>query len=354
VRAAVVFLALFALPLASCATLADAAKGDEDLPNAGAGPFRELRKGELGLSLVAPAAVDDDKTLARHAAVLDVDGDRTTFEVVGYFGASVNGATAAEPSIAIRRGTAADGRSFRRQTEVVLEATEDWEKGTIGSPAAISVGGAVWLFYAGATGIGLAKSSDGVAFAKEAAPVLAAADSGWDQGAVPQSPGVVALPDGGFAMFYEVTLGSGVRAIGEARSEDGETWTRVGDGPALAPGAAGEEAYDDAGAGAPFPVVGESASGRSFLRLYYAAESGAGKRTIGLAGRFDDGEPFERGVSPVFGAGSSRGPTEPCVIVFDGVTFLFATQNRALKSEEPAIAAGVAPAQAVLPPAAQD
>jgi hypothetical protein len=354
VRASILVLAIAALPLASCATLANAAKGDENLPNAEAGPFRELRRGELGLSLVAPNAVDDDKMLARDPSILDADGDPTTFEVIGYFAAAANGATADAATIAIRRGTAADGRSFERQTEVVLEATEPWEEGTIGAPSALSASGEVWLFYAGGGGIGLAKSADGIAFTKVKTPVLGPADSGWDAGIVPRSPGVVALPDGGFAMFYEVTSSSGQRVIGEAVSADGEVWSRVGAGPALAPGEPGDEAYDDAGVGAQSAVVGESASGRSLIRLYYSAESGAGKRTIGLAGRFDGGTSFERGTSPVFGAGSARGPREPCAVVFDGVTLLFATQARSRTSDEPAIAAGVAPAQAELPQAAKE
>ena len=38
----------------------------------------------------------------------------------------------------------------------------------------------------------VAKSGDGGTFAKEKTPVLVAASSGWDAGAVPRSPGVVA------------------------------------------------------------------------------------------------------------------------------------------------------------------
>lgn len=347
-----ILLTVLALPLAACATLADAATGDRDLPNAGAGPFRELRPGELGLSLVAPNAVDDKKTLARDASVIDLDGDPATFEVAGYFAASDNGAAIEDPAVAIRRSVAEDGRSFDRQTAVVLEASEPWESGTIGAPGALVVGGEVWLYYEAAGGIGLARSADGVAFVKAAGPVLAAATSGWDAGAAPRSPSVIALPAGGFAMFYEAEA-AGVRAIGEARSDDGLAWTRVGDGPALAPGPAGEEAYDDAGVGAPCAVAGETALGRPVLRLYYAAESAAGKRTIGLAGRFEDG-PFERGISPVLGAGSSRAPGEPSALALGEMTLLFATQHRSGSDEGPAIAAAVAPAQSELPPPAED
>ena len=344
---------LLASPIAACATLADAAKGDQDLPNAGAGPFRALKKGDLGLSLVAPNAVDDGINLARDAAILDLDGDPSTFAIAGYFAASKNGDPNDAPPIAIRRGEAADGRSFDRATTVVLEVTEGWENGTIGAPSVISVQGAVRLYYASGGGVGLAKSADGIAFTKEAGPVLSAATSGWDAGALPRSPSVIALPSGGFAMFYGVALGDGTRAIGEARSDDGITWTRVGSGPALAPGPSGEDAYDDAGVGAPCATLGETALGRQVVRLYYEAstralDTGAEVRTIGLAARFEGGD-FERGASPVFGAGSSRAPTEPAVIAFEDLALLFVTQHRSGTSKDPAIAAGVAPATATLP-----
>ncbi len=347
-RVLALVIVLAAPQLAACATLANAAKGDTDLPNAGAGPFRALKKGELGLSLVAPNAVDDGTVLARDAAILDLDGDPATFEIAGYFAASANGASIDAPPIAIRRGTSTDGRSFERKTEVVLEVTEPWEKGTIGAPSALATSGGVWLYYASGGGIGLAKSADGVTFTKEPGPVFEAAASGWDAGAVPQSPSVIGLSSGELALFYEVALPTGEHAIGEARSPDGVVWTRAS-APVLSPGPAGEDAYDDASVGAPCAIEGETGLGRPVLRLYYQADSAAGVRTIGLAARFEDG-PFDHGASPVFGAGSSRAPSEPAVVAFEGVTFLFATQHKSGSSASPAIAAAVAPANAALPP----
>lgn len=354
-RASIVAIALLALPAASCATLADAATGDRDLPNAEAGPFRALRKGELGLSLVAPNVIDDDKKLGRDASVIDADGDPSTFEVVAFFAAAANGAAVDDPPIEIRATTAADGRSFVKQAETALTATEGWEGGTVGAPSALRDGDAIRLYYAASGGIGLAVSDGGGPFEKVAGPVLGEAEGGWDDGLVPRSPSVIATAEG-FSLFYEVTLATGEDVIGEAASEDGVTWERVGDGPVLAPGPAGDEAYDDAGVFAPCVIAGETALGRPLLRMYYGAltideETGEERRTIGLAARFP-GEPFERGASPVFGAGSSRAPTEPGVVALEGLTFLFVTQRRSGTSEEPAIAAGVAPAQAVLPPVA--
>ena len=361
-RASLLATIVLSLPLAACATLADAAPGDENLPNAEAGPFRPLRKGELGGLLSAPNAVADDKTFARDATVLDADGDPTTLPVIGYFAANEHGSGKgnAAPDQIVRR-VAFDGRSFERETHVVLAPTEDWEYSQISGPAAIGVGGEVFLYYAAGRGIGLARSTDSLTFKKVPGTtaeggsawglVLGIAETGWDAKVVPDNPTVVALGDEGFAMFYEVTLPSGTRAIGEARSADGRVWERVGDGPALAPGEPGEEAYDDGGVGAPCAVMGETALGRKVLRLYYAAESGAGALTIGMAARYEDG-PFQRAVSPVFGAGSSRGPRQPSVVVFDGFSFLFATQAKSGSQEAPVVAAGVAPAHVTLPPPA--
>lgn len=360
-RASLLAIPLLSQHLVACATLADAAPGDEDLPNAEAGPYRPLRKGELGGLLSAPNVVADDKTLARDATVLDADGDPSTFPVIGYFTANLKGQQIDSLPMGIVRRVALDGRSFERETDVVLEPSEPWEYEQITSPSAIGVGAEVFLYYASGRGIGLAKSSDSLTFTKvNGSPlfdpdatglVLGIAETGWDAGRTPDNPSVISLGDEGFAMFYDV-LGPDGRVIGEARSEDGYHWQRVGDGPVLAPGESGEEAYDDRGVGAPCAVAGESALGRPLLRLYYSAQSKAGVSTIGMAARYEDG-PFERAASPVFGAGSSRGPHQPSVIVFEGLSFLFATQEKSGAQEDPVVAAGVAPAQAVLPPATE-
>ncbi len=223
----------------------------------------------------------------------------------------------------------------------------------MGGPSAVRTAEGVVLYYAAAGGIGVAKSTDGIAFTKLNEPVLKAETSGWDAGRTPRSPGVVRVAESDWLMFYEVTLASGMAAIGEARSKDGLVWSRFGEAPALSPGPPGEEAYDDAGVGAPCAVMAESNLGRPILRLYYSAESGAGKRTVGLAARYE-GEAFQRAVSPVFGANTSRGPHEPSVLLRPGFSFLFATQDKSGSQEELVVAAGVAPPAVELPPPTVD
>ncbi len=352
-------LALLTLA-AGCATLAEAESGGENLPNAGAGPFRALKQGEIGALRTAPNALADDDSFPRDPAVIDADGDPATPGVHVFVAANpvVEGKEpdpTAQPSAIVRFG-ATDDRSFDRSEVLVLTAEAPWEGGTVGAPSAVRAGEEILLYYAAKGGIGLARSADGTSFVREPGPVLGPETSGWEAGAVPRSPGVVRLEDGSFRMFYEVSGPSGSR-IGEARSDDGRTWIRLGQGPVLVPSASDDPAqppYDDAGVGAPYPVLARSAGGRAILRVYYSALDSAGNRTVGLAARFgDDGMgPLERAASPVFGSGSSLGPREPCVLVRGTYALLFATQRagRANSADYPAVAVGVAPADAALPP----
>jgi hypothetical protein len=347
-----------ALAALGCATLAEADGGDVDLPNAGAGPFREIRDDELGNLRSAPNALVDDNRFAEDPSILDADGDAATLEAWGYFAIHVapegEDADPLSAPAAIARYAAPDGRSFDRAPVVVLEPALAWEGGTIGAPMALRRGGEIWLYYAAAGGIGLARGADGVSFTREAEPVLTAATAGWDAGLMPASPAVVELWDGSLRLFYEVRGADGAARIGEARSADGVAWARVGAEPALAPSAAaagGDEPYDDASTGAPFATLAQSPEGRRIVRVYYAAVDGQGRGTIGLAARVGAEGPLERAVSPVFGTGDRFAPRAPCVALHDGFSLLFATQRKGRGDAEdfPAVAAGVAPATAVLP-----
>lgn len=355
----------------ACATLADGGGGDQNLPNAVAGPFRAIEQEELGNVRSAPNAIDDDEELTRDPSVLDEDGDPATYDVLGFFAKTVE--TGADPDplaapTAIVRHRALDARSFDRSPEVVLQPADAWEGGTIGAPHVIRVGADLFLYYEAAGGIGLARSVDGgAAFTREAGPVLSAAPVGgganspgvWEAGAVPRSPGVVRLWDGSFRMFYEVPGEDGAASIGEATSSDGVSWTRIGQGPALAPSVTGlplgegEEPYDSASVGAPFPLLAESAEGRQILRVYYAARDRLGGAVVGLAARVGADGPLERAASPVFGTSGSLGPRDPCVVDYGNFALLFVTQRagRSAGKNYPAVGVGVAPAQATLPPA---
>ncbi|MFO0759606.1 MAG: hypothetical protein U0359_24145 [Byssovorax sp.] len=359
-RALLALVPLVALP--ACATVPEPGGGGDNLPNAGAGPFRLLvhndEVNELGNLRAAPNALDDDHTFARDPAVIDLDGDPGTYEVAIYVGVAVpqgdKDPTPSDPTRAILRFGAIDGRSFDRSAETVLVPEAAWEGGVIGQPSALRVGGEIWLYYAAAGGIGLATSADGHAFSRAPAPVLAPDASSWDGGAVPSSPGVVRLDDGSFRMFYATALPDGTSAIGEASSPDGRTFSRAGSAAALLPRPvpdAGEEPYDTAWIGSPYPVLATSAEGRSILRLYYGARATKGPPVVGLAARFGAEGAFERAVSPVLGTGKALGPIEPCVVPFRDFSLIFATEQASTTLTRPVVAVGVAPATAALPPA---
>ncbi|WP_437594150.1 hypothetical protein [Sorangium sp. So ce1000] len=354
--------------LASCATLPS--EGDEgSLPNADAGPFREIAGEELGNSRTAPHVMADDERFVRDASVVDLDGDPSTLAAAGFFAASLQPEDVTPdpvaPPNAIVRYDAADGRSFERSSATVLAPELPWEGGTVASPSALLVRGEIWLYYAAAGGIGLARSADGIAFAREPAPVLApldpGADGGWERGAIPTSPGVVRLPDGSLRMFYEVAGDAGASFLGEARSDDGLVWERIGGGPALAPAPTtagapeGEgEPFDSVAVADPAPVLAVSATGRPLLRVYYAGRDSAGQSAIGLAARLGHDGALQRAVAPVFGAASTLSPRAPAVVVYPGFSLLFVTQAAGTRDGQgyPVVAAGVAPADAALPPPA--
>ena len=348
------------LALSSCATIPEPPGGEVGLPTAGAGPFRALVVGELGQNRSAPSALSDSRGFARDIAVIDLDGKPETYEVAGFVAASVkeNGVNPEpdSPTRSIVRYAAVDARSFDRSAEVVLAPDASWEGGVLSAPSVVRVNGELWLYYAAAGGIGLARGdAQGLSFTKVSGPVLAPVTAGWEAGAVPRSPGVVRLDDGSFRLFYEVPLPNGGTAIGEARSKDGSTFERIGDAPVLSPASGASDAGDppiDSGAvGGPFPVLATSGLGEPILRLYYGAVDGEGKRTIGLAARYGVDGPLKRAVAPVYGTGKALQPREPCVLAFGDFALLFTTQQSSTTDADPVVGAALAPATAALPPA---
>ena len=351
---------LLVAPGLGCATLPEPAGGDQNLPSAVAGPFTALTTDQFSTSfnITAPNGLDDLDDYGRDIAVLDTDGDPTTPAVYGYVAASIvaNGMspTPTSPTRTIVQYSALDGRSFDPQSaKVVLKPDAPWEGNVVAAPSILRSGSDILLYYATQGGVGLAKSSDGTTFVEVPGPVLGPAAGGWDQGAVPASPGVVQLADGSFRMFYEVPFGVGGAAIGEAGSKDGIAWTRLGTGPALAPSAGGDAGatpWDSAAAGSPYPMLAASGDGQAVLRLYYGALDVGGLRTIALAARYGTDGPFGRAVAPVFGANSTLGAREPCVVVFASYSLLYVTQKSSKIGGHPVVAVAVTPATATLPP----
>ncbi|NUO54157.1 MAG: hypothetical protein HOV80_35365 [Polyangiaceae bacterium] len=332
-----------------CATLADGEPGLDNAPSSRAGPFRLFRLGEVGEDRVAPFLMDDQDQRLRDPAVLDVDGDPTTYAIEGYFGGVPAGGEVLAPTSRIVRAFADDGRSFDRSSEVVLESTLAWEGGTIGSPSVILSGGTRRLYYAGAGGIGLAESVDGGPFVAREVPIIDATTVPWADGP-PRSPGVTKLPNDEYVMFFEADRG-GAPVIGRADSEDGIVWFVDTTGPVIVRGPAGS--LDEHYVGTPEPVVGTSAEKRDILYVYYAARGADDKQLITMAAAFFDeegGRVLEKSPSAMYAPSTGIDPREPAVVRFDTFSVFLVTQWRTKDHAELVVPGGVAPATAKLPP----
>ncbi len=348
---AVAGLALLASMLvASCGVKATDSHGDENLPNAHAGPFRVLRDGEMpSQDRMIPYAIRRYGT--RDPSALDIDGDPATPDVRLFVAASDRN-TPNGPSVSILAFDAPDGRSFNPRTEdaTVLVPSESWEGGVVGAPSVLRVSGELWMYYAAAGGVGLARSQDGLQFTKVASPVLTAdASVAWESGAVPSEPSVVQVDDGSFRMFYVAG-----NSIGEARSSDGERWERLPNGPAVAPVAAPDfptpdadnvyEPIDDVRVGGPWAVVTTSSLGRRILRVYYAGQNRIGLWSLGMVARYGADGVLERAYDPVLG--NLYAPKGPSVVFFRDFTLVWFTapEDKTKPDSASAIAEGVAPA----------
>jgi hypothetical protein len=211
----------------------------------------------------------------------------------------------------------------------VLEAAEAWEQGALSAPSVLREEGRFVLFYTAAGCVGRAVSDDGLSFAREPkTPVFC------DETAPVGSPNVVRTADGSLRMFCSVG-----GSIVEARSSDGLSWLR-GE-TVLAPSAI-VGAYDESGVGDPFALPVTDKTGRTIRYLYYTAMAASGLRSIGLAARFGDEGPLERGRDPVLTRYEPRSPT---ALVLPNETLLYASSLRAeVGTTDPAILAGLAPA----------
>lgn len=344
-------IALSALS-AACGTLGTPA-GDDDAerPNATSGPFRAIADAELPDSNAAPNLLaggggdHDDKEendqRFREAAAVSLDGSKlpgltALYVVVGPAGQG-----------AIYRYEADDARTFVEDPiAAVLEPESPWEGAGLSEPSVHPVGDETWLYYGAEGGIGFARSSDGVTFIRETEAVLTAGGAAWEGEAVPRAPAFLALPaedGGGYRLFYEAN-----GRIGEAASDDGVMWARVGDAPVLEPSSDTIHAFDAASVGAPFASRWQSPEGRWVTRVYYAGVDAKGVSSIGLAARYGNHGRLSKAVATVFSG--IRSPGSPWVISSPVLSLMYVTQKAGSTSalDFPAIALTLAPSTAKL------
>ena len=343
---------------AACATLGTESPEGQNLPTSDVGPFRKLGAKEvLG---VAPYVLDG-LSVAPYAepSVLALATDPGKKEVALYVDARVSASGATHGAIV--RTHADDGVSFYgtslddpHRPELVLDASEAWEGGSIHSPGAVRVGPSVYLYYAGSGGIGLAVSGDGVTFHKAAGPVLAVDPSVRWESTPPSEPSVAVFPDGSWHMLYAAGA-----AIGEATSADGYVWIRAS-GPVLAPSPAPSPDAIDAGGwpfdtgqvGGPCLLPRLDPAGKTQVRVLYTGYDGppgAAARTssIGFAARYGGAGALERSGTPVYKVGKHE--AAPALFEWSEGALLYVSQDSSLNPPYAAIAAAVAPVMLLLP-----
>jgi len=195
--------------------------------------------------------------------------------------------------------TSADGIAWTKRGKVLSPDPSTWEGGYIAAN-----GTALWLrgefhywYQAGSPPrIGLARSANGRAWNKEAAPVVPVGPRGaWDERAT-ADPYVIQVRDTLY-LFYLGEDRARRQRLGVARSKDGVHWEKLRGSPVLDLGAAGT--FDENGLGE--PAVWQAAG---WWWMLYTGRDKAEQRRIGVV-RSLDGVHWERLQEAALFAGSA-------------------------------------------------
>ena len=180
-----------------------------------------------------PEAWDDLKTGPRVVLVVGAGDYRMWYEAV-----SSSGITA------VGYATSSDGLSWAKQG-VVISPTLGWEESEVSPNAILVENGEYRLYYHGGgytdpgggprygnARIGLATSTDGLAWIKRPDPVLDIGPAGAFDADQVAEPRVFAV-DGAYRMYYTARDAAGVNTLALATSPDGITWTKDPRSPIL-------------------------------------------------------------------------------------------------------------------------
>ncbi len=336
----------------ACSTLGEPGSFPDAYPHGGTGQVRRLTKDELGIqdgralsiaSTAQDAAMVADGHLFYAAAPLSetappVPEDFPENEIYwDEFDAR-----------AIHRSPPRDNYGFSPGT-VVLEASASWEGSEVYDPwVAVDDDGRARLYYAAEGGIGVAEapSVEGT-FARVGDGPILGADAALN--GVPRSPSVVRGVDGAWWMYYDAG-----GAIGVARSTDGVAFARM-DGdpgtPAMDPiSFSGDDmrTSPEVSVGAPGAVNVTTPVGRHLIRMYFESRREDGTVLAYVAGS-EDGVAFERYTVPVAAEDDVRFLAP--VIIDDRITVLYANVPRTSAGlQMRALVGFVSPAGASLAP----
>jgi len=341
----------------ACATLATQGQVGQNLPSSGVGPFQALTQMQVEHADVAPFVLLEPGQTLTEPSVLPESSDPSSpsllMFVVGQGGkGTVIQRTSSEDGVSFYGDTADEERNPSHRPPVVLSASLAWEGVGVSGPSVMRVASEIWMYYAAAGGIGLAKSSDGMTFTKTGAPVLASdAGAAWETSA-PHAPTVAMFPDGSWHMMYAAGT-----SIGEATSSDGMTWTRVSDNPLLVPstpvdpktlGPGETVPFDQATVEDPLLLPRVDPTGQLQVRVLYTgysapASSMSRSGEIGFAARYGDGGALSRQVIPVYVAPGSSA-SGAALLQWNGPTMLYVSQlDIALTPSPVALAAAYDP-----------
>ncbi|HKA90846.1 MAG TPA: hypothetical protein VKE22_24455 [Haliangiales bacterium] len=275
--------------LAACGMGAASGGGTDHLPVSGAGPY-----GDIGDQPVVFADPGADLT-SPTAIALEGGGFRIWYARAGE----------------IWRVDLGDGPGPAGEPAPALAADRAWEAGAVGNPSVTPApGGGLLMVYEAAGQVGAARSNDGVAWMKDAAPL----GDGHDPSAV----------YAGDELFVYVADGGAIRRLG---------------GDVVLSASTDPLAFDSAAVAEPTAAFGTTVAGRRWIGLFYVGANAAGRTLIGFAGS-GDGATFTRPPRgrPILAAPSIVSERGPAPVVLSDRAYLF--YNR-VKSGRWAIAAAL-------------
>jgi hypothetical protein len=238
-------IALLALST-SCGALGAPARGDRDLPSSLFGGYAVVGGPTSPNGSTALVAADDG-SFDEPSVIRGAEGRRALYVTH----------RSGDGRVRIARLTERSANHLRfDELQTVLEPALPWEGTAVSSPSVLAIDGVLWMAYAANGAIGVARSSDGARFEREAEPILRASAM-HDEGATLSAPSLARLSDGTFAMAY---ASSGKLFLARASSVSGP-WTRVGFGAIATPRALEEGGVESLGDPAIFADT--TAAGRS-------------------------------------------------------------------------------------------
>jgi hypothetical protein len=242
----------------------------EGLPTAGAGPYARLEIDDLSPALEPVVVADRTADLYDPSMLARDDGG---FRV--WFSRAVDN----DPAVAEIYYAESPGPHDVPDVEPTraLAATEAWEEGRVSSPSVLvdDAGGYVMYYQAGAAtpAIGVARSADGIAWTKEAAPVLVDATS----------PSAVIVNGQPWLFVTRPTYGGIWLAV------DRGAGFVYDERPVVVPRPAAEKAFDRVRVFDPFALAEVKEGGMTLVKLWFAGttDEPADRPAIGFTASFD-------------------------------------------------------------------